>query len=275
MVDHRLPHLRHTSAGRGGRAQHRRAPALRRRHVQHALEVAGRVVGAGPVGLVDHEHVGDLHEAGLAGLHGIAPPGGDHDHGRVGLGHDVDLHLPDPDRLEDHPGIAGGGEDPHRLGGGDRQSPDVTPRGHGPDEHAVVERVLAHAHPVSEQGAPGERGGRVDRQHGDRVAPLSHRLEQRAGQGRLAGAGRTGDPDGGGVDARPVGGPTDLAGLVAAALDDRDQAGQGAAVARTRRGQQVIGCGSRHGQKVRDRARPTSRWALPRRRPRSRPAPDP
>ena len=44
--------------------------------VEHLLEVAAGLVGALAVGLVDHEHVGDLHQAGLVGLHARRPSRG-------------------------------------------------------------------------------------------------------------------------------------------------------------------------------------------------------
>ena len=60
-------------------------------------------VDAFAVGLVDHEHVGDLHQAGLVGLHRVAPARVDDDDGGVGLAGDLDLDLPDADRLDDDP----------------------------------------------------------------------------------------------------------------------------------------------------------------------------
>ena len=52
--------------------------------VEHLLEVAAGLVDAGSVGLVDHEHVGDLEQPGLVGLHRVAPARVHDDDGRVG-----------------------------------------------------------------------------------------------------------------------------------------------------------------------------------------------
>ena len=88
--------------------------------------------------------------------------------------------------------------------------------------------VVLHPHPVAEDRAAGERRRRVDGQHGhlDVLEPRRWPIE-RARQRRLAGAGRAGEPDRvgrrrrSGYASRPT-----VAGLVAAALDQRQQAGQ-------------------------------------------------
>ena len=95
--------------GRGG-GHHRRPPARRRGEVEHALEVAAGVVGARAVGLVDDEDVGDLEQARLVGLHGVAPARvHDHDGGVGGAGH-LHLDLAHADGLDQHPRPAGGVE---------------------------------------------------------------------------------------------------------------------------------------------------------------------
>ena len=68
-----------------------------------AGEVALGLGGAGTVGLVDHEHVGDLEQAGLGRLHGVAPARVDDDDGRVGRAGHLDLDLADADGLDAAP----------------------------------------------------------------------------------------------------------------------------------------------------------------------------
>ena len=58
------------------------APA---RQLEHALEVAHGLGRAGPVGLVHDEHVGDLQQPGLRGLHRVAPARVHDDDRRVGV----------------------------------------------------------------------------------------------------------------------------------------------------------------------------------------------
>ena len=138
--------------------------------LEHLLEVAAGLVGALAVGLVDHEHVGDLHQAGLVGLHAVTPARVDHDDGGVGLAGDLDLHLADADGLDQDPPPADRVEQADRLGRGQRQAAEVATGGHRADEHAGVGGVVLHADPVAEDGAAGERRRRVDGQHGDLVA---------------------------------------------------------------------------------------------------------
>ena len=87
------------------RAHDRRPPRRAARQIEHAVEVARGLVDAGPVGLVHDEHVGDLEQPRLRGLHRVAPTGV-HDHdGRVGVAGDLDLDLADADRLDHHHGL--------------------------------------------------------------------------------------------------------------------------------------------------------------------------
>ena len=151
------PQLRRPLAGAGGRGDHRRPPAVGGGEVEHALEVAAGLVGPGTVGLVDHEHVGDLEQAGLVGLHRVAPARVHHHHGGVGGPGHLHLHLAHPDRLDDDPRPAGGVEDAHRFEGGEREPTEVAARGHRTDEHAVVGGVVGHADAIAEDGAAGER----------------------------------------------------------------------------------------------------------------------
>ncbi len=92
------------------------------RQVEHLLEVAAGLVDALAIGLVDHEHVGDLHQPGLVGLHAVAPTRVDDHDGGVGLAGDLDLDLPDADRLDEHPVAADGIEQPDGLRRGERQT---------------------------------------------------------------------------------------------------------------------------------------------------------
>ncbi len=94
-----------------------------RGEVEHLFEVAPGLPGPGPVGLVDHEKVGDLQESGLVGLHRVAPTGRDDNHGGVGGRRHLDLHLPDADGLDDDDGQSGRTQDPHGVGHGEGQAP--------------------------------------------------------------------------------------------------------------------------------------------------------
>ena len=82
------------------------------------LEVAAGVVGAGAVGLVDHQHVGHLQEAGLVGLHRVAHSGRDHHHSGVGGAGDVHLDLADAHGFDHQGPVAACLEEPKGCGHG-------------------------------------------------------------------------------------------------------------------------------------------------------------
>ena len=136
--------------------------------VEHQLQVASGLGDPGTIGLVDHEDVGDLHEAGLVGLDAVAPSGVHDHHGGVGLAGDLHLHLPDPDGLHDDPRLPHGIEQADGLRHGQGQAAELAPGGHRPDEHPRVRGVVLHADAVAEDGAAAEGRGRVDGQHGHR-----------------------------------------------------------------------------------------------------------
>ena len=85
--------------------------------IEHRLQVGHRVAGAVAIGLVDDEHVGDLHQARLVGLDGVAPARVDHDDGRVGGVDDVGLHLAHPDRFDHDPVTTGRAQNGHGIVG--------------------------------------------------------------------------------------------------------------------------------------------------------------
>ena len=167
MARQLLPQRVHAVAGGGRRLEHGGSPVPEGGEVEHLLEVAARLSGSGPVGLVDHEDVGRLEEPGLVGLDGVAPLGVEHDDGGVGRPGHLDLDLPDAHGLDEHEREAGRGEHPDRLGDGHGQPAEMAPRRHGPDEDTGVEGVVLHPHAVTEDGTAGERRRRVDRQHAE------------------------------------------------------------------------------------------------------------
>ena len=116
-------------------------------------QLGHQAVGARPIRLVDREDVGRLHEPRLHGLHGVPGLRHEHDHRGVGELHDVELGLPDADRLDEDPFVAGGGQQPEYVPRGPGEAPHGTARGHAADEHPRIERVRLHANAVTEDGA--------------------------------------------------------------------------------------------------------------------------
>ena len=91
------------------------ADGLGARKREHAADLAHHRVGKRIVGLVDHDYVGNLHNARLQRLDRIPRAGHQHQHHRVGVIDDVDLGLADADRLHEHVLAPGGVEQQRRL----------------------------------------------------------------------------------------------------------------------------------------------------------------
>jgi hypothetical protein len=217
----------HALAARGHGAHHGPAPrglgALLPER-EHLPQIADGLRGAVAVGLVHREHVGDLEDARLGGLHAVTHSRGEEHNGGVGEGHHLHLGLAHAHGLDEHHVAAGRVEHPHGLRRGPGQPTEVPPGGHRPDEHAVVRGVLPHPHPVSEQCAAGERRGGIDGEHPHLPPLLPQEADHRRGGGRLPDAGWPGQAH----DVRTSGvraeGGRHLAQCgVGTVLDERDQ----------------------------------------------------
>ena len=147
-----LDQLADPVAALGHGQDHRDLPGPGLAQVEHLAQVAGDHLGAVAVGLVDHEHVGHLEDAGLGDLDRVAEAGGQGDQGGVGQAGHLDLGLADPDGLDQDDVAAGGVQHPHRLRGRPGQAAQVAPGGHRADVDALVEGVALHP-------APGRRAG--------------------------------------------------------------------------------------------------------------------
>ena len=110
--------------------------------------------------------------------------------------------------------------------------PRLPPRGHAADEDAGVARQVAHAHPVAQQRAAGERAGGIDGDDADGVVVLPVAARQRVDQGRLAGARRAGDADHVGAAGVRIERRQHCRRIGSAVFHQGDGAGQCAAVAR-------------------------------------------
>ena len=127
-----------SSRGHGDRRPLETSPTSNGRQVEHQLQVPAGIGGSRPVGLVDHEEVGNLEQARLVGLDGITPAGSDHDDRGVGrVGH-INLDLSHPDCLNDHRVKASGVEHPDRPGDRKCQASGMAAGGHRADEDTSV-----------------------------------------------------------------------------------------------------------------------------------------
>src|SRR5882672_6333898 len=196
---------------------------------EHYLDLLTELVRARTVALVHHVDVGDLHYPGLQRLNPVARFGHQYEDRRLGGARDVELRLPDAHRLYQHALEA---ERLEQIGDFLRrrgEPPLRPPRRHRPDEHAGVEAYRFHPDPVAEQRAPRERAGGIHGHDADGETLRAEPLDQRFGEGALAGARGTGDADAPRTAAPEQGVRVRQHPLepVALVLDQGDGAGQG------------------------------------------------
>ena len=103
----------------------RRSPLGCGTQIEHLLEVPAGRIGAGAIGLVDHEDVGDLHQAGLVRLHAVAPSRVDDDDRRIGLAGDLDLDLAHANGLDEDQSPAEGIEQAHGFRRGEGETAEM------------------------------------------------------------------------------------------------------------------------------------------------------
>jgi hypothetical protein len=87
-----------------------RGDQLEYRGLGLGAKIPHRLVGALAVGLVHHDDVRDLEQTRLGGLNCISRTGIEDDDGRIGDRGDLDLGLPDADRLQHDQVVGQGGE---------------------------------------------------------------------------------------------------------------------------------------------------------------------
>ena len=214
---------------------------VRRGEREHRLDLGHHPLHPVAVRLVDHEHVRDLHDPGLQGLHLVAEAGDQHHDAHVGGAHDLDLVLADPDRLDQDHVLAGGREHEERLVGGGGEAAEVPARGHRADEDAGVGGVGLHADAVAQDRPAAEGRGRVHRHDAHRPSLPAQVGGQAVHQGGLAGAGRAGHADhqrapGVGEERRQ-----ERAGLGPGVLDEADRARDRPRVAGAHAGHEAVG----------------------------------
>jgi hypothetical protein len=188
-------------------------------------------VGAGLVGLVDHEDVGDLHDPGLDRLDVVTHPGDQHHHRYLRQVRDLDFVLPHSHRLDQHVVPAGHIHQPREIGGGAGQAAGGAAGGHRPDEDAGIGVVLLHADAVAQNRAAGDAARRVHRDDRESLALAAQFARQRVHQRTLTGAGRTGDSHDAGVPGEGRKLAQDFQRLGIAVLHTRGGAGKQARVA--------------------------------------------
>ena len=168
---HRVPERGHTLAGRGDCVRRSAGASRRPRPPTGRASARGRAgvsSAPGAVGLVDDEHVGDLHQTGLVRLHAVAPARVDDDDGRVGRAGHLDLDLADADGLDERPTSKPTASSSRTASGVASARPPRWPRVAIERMNTPASRAWSlHPHPVAEDRPAGERRRRVDGEHGD------------------------------------------------------------------------------------------------------------
>ena len=159
------------------------------------LQVADDLGRSGQVRLVDHEDIGDLEDAGLDDLDGVAARRRRDHHGGVGRLHDLELGLADTDGLEQASIAAGRIEEADRLACGGGEPSEVAASRHAADEYTGVERVPDHSHPISEDRPAGKGAGGIDSDDADLVSAGPPALDDLVAEGALAAPRGAGHPD--------------------------------------------------------------------------------
>ena len=179
--------------GRDGEDDRRLPVGLARRH--HGADLAPGGVRAVAIGLVDDEDVADLEDAGLEAWMPSPMPGASRTSVVSARPAISTSDCPTPTvstRITSHPAAS---STRSACGAAPARPPEMAAAGHRPDVDALVGGVVLHAHPVTEQGAAGERRRRVDGEHPDPLVLRPQGGDERRGRRRLAHAGRPGDAD--------------------------------------------------------------------------------
>ena len=255
-----LHQLRHAPAvGRHG-FQNRRPPRAAAIALQREVRFhcAHETIGALAIRFVHDEDIGDLHDARLERLHFVAGAGDERHDRHVGRANDIDLVLPDADRLDDDEVLPRRVEDERGVAGGAREAAEVTARRHAADEHRFVGRMRLHPQSIAKHRAAAERTRRVDRNHTDGWfwigRPPTEFRDQTIDQCALAGAGRAGDADQVGASGVREDGAHQVGARSILVFDERDGARDSARIA----GEHSIGESLAH--RERSWRAMTSRW---------------
>ena len=191
------------------------------------VEFQFHALRAGTIGLVDHEDIGDLHDAGLDRLHIVTHARDEHHHGYLRDGSNLDFVLPDADRLDDDVIPAGGVHQARQIGGRPCNATHGPAGGHRADEDSGVGVVLLHADAIAQNGAAGGATARVHGEDGDGLSLLAQFQREGVHQRALSRSRRAGDTYDASMAASCLQLPQCLQSLVIAILDPGGQTRQG------------------------------------------------
>src|SRR6266536_209220 len=226
-----LPQLRHVLAARRLGEHDRRPPLPRAVEREDRAHLAQHRLRGRMVHLVHGDHVGNLHDPGLQGLHRVAGARHQHEQHRVGDADDLDLALTGADGLEEDEILARRVEHEQCLQRRLGEPTEVAPRAHRADEDAGIEKVVGEPDPVAEQRPLREGARGIDRDDADARAVGAHVPDERRDEARLADAWRAGEAHGVRLSRLGIEVGDDVVGERVAVLDERDRTRERATVA--------------------------------------------
>ena len=180
----------------GNRLHDRGRPAVAARgQGLHGSNLALDPLRAFAVALVDHEHIGDLHDSCFDGLHIVAHARHKNDDGDIRQPHNIDFVLSHADRLNQDTVAAGRVKDGGHIGGRACQAAERSARSHAADIDSRIGMVVLHADAVAQNRPAGIGAGGIDRDNPDGVILLAIMFRELIDQRALARPRRSGQAD--------------------------------------------------------------------------------
>jgi hypothetical protein len=138
--------------------------------LQRRLESPLGIFHTGPVGLVDHEDIGNLKNSRLDSLNVITQPRRFHDKGCLGQAGNIHFRLPSPHRFHQDDLKPGGVKNLYHASRCLGQPAKGTAGSHGTDKDTGISTEITHANAVAQDCSATEGAGGVHRNHADTPA---------------------------------------------------------------------------------------------------------
>src|SRR5579863_5791367 len=120
------------------------------------------MLSAVAIAFVDHENIGDLHDARFDGLHVVTHARHQYQYRDIGQTHDVHFILAHAHRLNHNQIATRSVEHSGHVGRGTRQSAERTARCHASNINPRVGKMFLHADAVTQNCSAGVRAGGID-----------------------------------------------------------------------------------------------------------------
>ncbi len=164
-------------------------------HFQHGFQLRLNLRRAVSVGFVHHKNIGDFQNPRLESLNRITRLGRQQNNRRVSDFHNVELRLPDSDRLDQNSihaeRIKKFGHFACRAG----NAAPITATSQTADKNAVIGRMILHPNAITQNSSAGKRTRRINGNDADFFIPTSVSGRESIHEGGFARSRRAGDAD--------------------------------------------------------------------------------